>query len=72
MLTTIFSDDFSGEYPADWQIGHDGGDGVYAWAWPGDFAHAYSDPDGSQHDYPDELHVFMERHSISTSTFALQ
>jgi len=66
---TIFSDDFSGSYPGAWSIGHDGGGGSYAWAWPNDYAHEYSNPSGGQYYYPNDLHVFMERRSVSLSGY---
>ncbi|TAK97414.1 MAG: hypothetical protein EPO07_13230, partial [Verrucomicrobia bacterium] len=63
--TTIFSDNFSGSYPGAWSIGHDGGGGSYAWAWPNGYAHEYSGTSSGQFFYPDNLHVYMERRGVS-------
>lgn len=68
--TTIFSDSFSGSHPGSWSIGHDGGGGSYAWAWPSDYAHCYADPYGSMYYYPDNLHVYMERRNVSLSGYS--
>jgi len=67
---TVFSDNFSGSYPGDWIIGHDGGGGSYAWAWPNDYAHEYSNPSGGQYFYPDDLHVYMERRNVSLAGYS--
>jgi len=66
---TIFSDDFSGSYPGNWYIGHDGGGGSYAWAWPNGYAHEYSNPSGGMYYYPDNLHVYMERRYVNLSGY---
>ena len=65
----IFSDDFGGSYPGSWYIGHDGGGGNYAWAWPNSYAHCYANPSGSQYYYPDNLHVYMERRNVNLSGY---
>jgi uncharacterized repeat protein (TIGR02543 family) len=62
---TVFSDNFGGSYPGSWYIGHDGGGGSYAWAWPNGYAHEYSNPSGGQYYYPNDLHVYMERRNVS-------
>jgi hypothetical protein len=67
---TIFSDSFSGSYPGSWYIGHDGGGGSYAWAWPNGYAHEYSNPSGGQYYYPNDLHVYMERRYVNLSGYA--
>ncbi len=67
--STIFSDDFGGSYPGSWYIGHDGGGGSYAWAWPNSYAHCYANPSGGQYYYPDDLHVYMERRNVSLSGY---
>jgi hypothetical protein len=67
---TVFTDNFSGSYPGDWVIGHDGGGGSYAWAWPNDYAHEYSNPSGGQYWYPDDLHVYMERRNVSLADYS--
>ena len=66
---TIFYDDLSGSHPGSWYIGHDGGGGSYAWAWPNDYAHEYADPSGDMYYYPDDLHVYMERRGVSLSGY---
>lgn len=66
---TIFSDSFSGSHPGAWSIGHDGGGGTYAWAWPNDYAHCYADPYGSMYYYPNNLHVYMERRGVNLSGY---
>jgi len=66
---TIFSDSFSGAYPGSWYIGHDGGVGSYAWAWPNGYAHEYSDPSGGQYYYPNDLHVYMEHRYVNLSGY---
>ncbi|MBN2009475.1 hypothetical protein JW960_09040 [candidate division KSB1 bacterium] len=68
--STIFSDNFSGSYPGSWYIGHDGGSGNYAWAWPNDYAHCYSNPDGGQYYYPNNLNVYMERRNVNLSGYS--
>lgn len=71
--TTIFSESFSGSYPGSWSIGHDGGDGSYAWAWPvgtSNYAHCYAQSGGSSYYYPNNLHVFMERRNVSLSGYS--
>jgi len=67
---TIFSDDFSGSHPGAWSIGHDGGGGSYAWAWPNDYAHAYSGVSSGQYFYPNNLRVYMERRNVSLSGYS--
>ncbi len=67
--TIVFSDNFSGSHPGSWSIGHDGGQGSYAWAWPNSYAHGYSNPAGGQYWYPDDLHVFMERRNVDLSSY---
>lgn len=65
----IFYDNFGGSYPGSWYIGHDGGEGSYAWAWPNDYAHCYSNPNGGQYYYPDNLKVYMERRNVSLNGY---
>lgn len=67
---TIFYENFNGSYPGPWYIGHDGGGGSYAWAWPNDYAHCYSNPSGGQYYYPNDLHVYMERRNVSLSGYS--
>jgi len=67
--STIFSEYFSGSHPGSWSIGHDGGGGSYAWAWPNGYAHEYSNPSGGLYYYPDNLHVYMERRNVSLSGY---
>jgi len=69
MLSTVFYDSFSGSHPGSWEIGHDGGGGDYAWAWPNDYAHCYSHPTAGSYYYPDDLHVYMERRGVSLSGY---
>jgi len=66
---TIFSDNFGGSYPGAWTIGHDGGEGIYAWAWPNGYVHCYAEPSGSMHYYPNNLHVYMERRNVNLSGY---
>ena len=68
--TVVFYEDFSGSYPGNWTIGHDGGEGTYAWAWPGGYAHCYSNPSGGQYFYPNNLSVFMERRNVSLAGYS--
>ena len=66
---TVFSDNFDGSHPGSWSIGHDGGGGTYAWAWPNDYAHEYSGTSVGQYYYPNNLHVYMERRNVSLSGY---
>lgn len=50
---------------AAWTIGHDGGGGSYAWAWPNGYAHCYANPSGGEYFYPNNLHVYMERRNVT-------
>ena len=69
LSTTVFSESFGGSHPGAWSIGHDGGGGTYAWAWPNDNAHCYANPSGGIHYYPDNLHVYMERRGVSLAAY---
>ena len=66
---TIFSDNFSGLYPGDWFIGNEGGEENDSWAWPNAYAHCYSHPSRGEHNYPHNLHVYMERRNLDLSGY---
>ena len=83
LAAIIFGDNFGGPHPGAWSIGHVGGAGPYAWAWPNGYAHPYMDPAGvedlcadvvppanpGEFCYVDNLDVFMERRNVSLSGF---